>query len=41
MRSMRGDELNRMACGWMDRGEIAAVEMRGERNGKCNYIRNV
>ena len=23
------------------RGEIAAVEMRGERNGECDYIRNV
>ena len=25
---MRRDELNRMACGWMVRGGIAAVEMR-------------
>jgi len=23
------------------RGGIAAVEMRGERNGECDYIRNV
>ena len=23
------------------RGEIAAGEMRGERNGECDYIRNV
>jgi hypothetical protein len=25
----------------LDRGRIAAVEMRGERNGECDYIRNV
>ena len=25
----------------LDRGGIAAVEMRGERNGECDYIRNV
>ena len=28
-------------CGWMLRGKIAAGEMRGERNGECDYIRNV
>ena len=25
----------------LDRGRSAAVEMRGERNGECDYIRNV
>ena len=25
----------------LDRGRIAVVEMRGERNGECDYIRNV
>ena len=25
----------------LDRGGIAAGEMRGERNGECDYIRNV
>jgi len=25
----------------LDRGRIAAGEMRGERNGECDYIRNV
>ena len=37
---MRRDELNRMACGWMVRDGIAAVEIKGERNGECDYIRN-
>ena len=25
----------------LDRGKSAAGEMRGERNGECDYIRNV
>ena len=25
----------------LDRGKIAAGEMRGESNGECDYIRNV
>ena len=25
----------------LERDRIAAVEMRGERNGECDYIRNV
>ena len=25
----------------LDRGRIAVVEMRGERNSECDYIRNV
>ena len=27
--------------GWVLRGKITAVEMRGERNGECDYIRDV
>ena len=27
--------------GWIVRGGIAAGEMRGERNGECDYMRNV
>jgi hypothetical protein len=27
--------------GWLLHGRFAAVEMSGERNGECDYIRNV
>ena len=41
MNCMRRDELNQKAYACLTRGGIAAVEMRGERNGECDYIRNV
>ena len=31
MNGMRRDEVNRMACGWLVRGEIAAVMPRAPR----------